>query len=252
MKRAGKRGENKWQSIPFDQAISEIVNGGVLFGNVPGEENRQVTGLKDLYALKDLKVFEEMAKDVAALRKKKTAEEKNKAIAEFKVKHMMITNVKGRFSGVSGTLSLDEQDVTNSKVEVTIPVATIDTREPDRDTHLKSADFFDVEKFPTLSFKSTSVVRRPDDELEIEGDLTIHGVTRKVRLAVEGPTTEGKDPWGNIRIGASAITKINRKDYGLVWNAALETGGILVGEDVAISIALNSSSRSSLHAASIG
>jgi polyisoprenoid-binding protein YceI len=156
--------------------------------------------------------------------------------AEFKVKHMMITNVKGQFSGVSGTLSLDEQDVTNSMVEVTIPVATIDTREPDRDTHLKSADFFDVEKFPTLVFKSTSVTRRPSDELEIEGDLTIHGVTRKVRLAVEGPTAEGKDPWGNTRIGASAIAKINRKDYGLVWNAALETGGLLVGDDVAITI----------------
>ena len=156
--------------------------------------------------------------------------------AEFKVKHMMITNVKGQFSGVSGTLSLDEQDVTNSKVEVTIPAATINTREPDRDTHLKSADFFDVEKFPTLSFKSTSVIRRPDDELEVEGDLTIHGVTRKVRLAVEGPTVAGKDPWGNIRIGASAITKINRKDYGLVWNAALETGGLLVGDDIAITI----------------
>lgn len=156
--------------------------------------------------------------------------------AEFKVKHMMITNVKGRFSGVSGTLSLDEQDVTNSRVEVTIPAATIDTREPDRDTHLKSADFLDVEKFPTLSFSSTSVTLRPNDELEIEGDLTIHGVTRKVRLAVEGPTPEGKDPWGNTRIGASAITKINRKDYGLVWNATLETGGILVGDDVAITI----------------
>jgi polyisoprenoid-binding protein YceI len=157
-------------------------------------------------------------------------------VAEFKVKHMMITNVKGQFSGVSGTLSLNEQDVTNSKVEVTIPAATINTREPERDTHLKSADFFDVEKFPTLSFKSTSVTRRPGDELEIEGDLTIHGVTRTVRLAVEGPTAEGKDPWGNTRIGASAITKINRKDYGLVWNAALETGGILVGDDVAITI----------------
>ena len=149
---------------------------------------------------------------------------------------MMITNVKGQFSGVSGTLSLDEQDVTNSKFEVTIPVATINTREPDRDTHLKSADFFDVEKFPTLSFKSTSVIRRPDDELEVEGDLTIHGVTRKVRLAVEGPTAAGKDPWGNTRIGASAITKIHRKDYGLVWNAALETGGLLVGDDVSITI----------------
>jgi polyisoprenoid-binding protein YceI len=101
---------------------------------------------------------------------------------------------------------------------------------------LKSADFFDVEKFQTLSFKSTSVIRRPDDELEVEGDLTIHGVTRKVRLAVEGPTAAGKDPWGKTRIGASAITKINRKDYGLVWNAALETGGLLVGDDVAITI----------------
>jgi len=156
--------------------------------------------------------------------------------AEFKVKHMMITNVKGQFSGVSGKLSLDEQDVTNSKVEVTIPTATLNTREPDRDTHLKSADFFDVEKFPTLSFKSTSVIRRPDDELEVEGDLTIHGVTRKVRLAVEGPTAAGKDPWGNTRIGASAIAKINRKDYGLVWNAALETGGLLVGDDVTITV----------------
>jgi polyisoprenoid-binding protein YceI len=157
-------------------------------------------------------------------------------MAEFKVKHMMITNVKGQFSGVSGTLSLDEQDVTNSKIDVTIPTATINTREPDRDTHLKSADFFDVEKFPTITFKSTSVTRRPNDEVEVEGDLTIHGVTRKVRLAVEGPTAEGKDPWGNTRIGASAITKINRKDYGLVWNAALETGGLLVGDDVAITI----------------
>jgi len=156
--------------------------------------------------------------------------------AEFKVKHMMITNVKGQFSGVSGTLSLDEQDVTNSKIDVTIPTATINTREPDRDTHLKSADFFDVEKFPTITFKSTSVTRRSSDEVEVEGDLTIHGVTHKVRLAVEGPTAEGKDPWGNTRIGASAITKINRKDYGLVWNAALETGGLLVGDDVAITI----------------
>jgi polyisoprenoid-binding protein YceI len=157
-------------------------------------------------------------------------------VAEFKVKHMMITNVKGQFSGVSGTLSLDEQDATNSKVEVTIPGATTNTREPDRDTHLKSADFFDVENFPTLSLKSTGVIRRPDDELEVEGDLTIHGVTSKVRLAVEGPTAAGKDPWGNTGIGASAITKINRKDYGLVWNAALETGGLLVGDDVAITI----------------
>ena len=115
--------------------------------------------------------------------------------AEFKVKHMMITNVKGQFSGVSGTLKLDEQDVTNSKVEVTIPTATINTREPDRDTHLKSSDFFDVEKFPTILVQVNQVIRRPGDELEVEGDLTIHGVTLKVRLAVESPTAAGKDSW---------------------------------------------------------
>jgi hypothetical protein len=110
-------------------------------------------------------------------------------MAEFRVKHMMITNVKGQFSGVSGTLSFDEQDVTNSKIDVTIPTATINTREPDRDTHLKSADFFDVEKFPTISFKSTSVTRRPNDELEVEGDLTIHGVTRWWVMMLRSPST---------------------------------------------------------------
>jgi polyisoprenoid-binding protein YceI len=136
-------------------------------------------------------------------------------MAEFKVKHMMITNVKGQFSGVSGTLNFDEQDVTNSRIDVTIPTATINTREPDRDTHLKSADFFDVEKFPTISFKSTSVTRRSNDELEVEGDLTIHGVSRKVRLAVEGPTPEGKDPWGNTRVGARQQRKSIAKTTGL-------------------------------------
>ena len=156
--------------------------------------------------------------------------------AQFKVRHLMISNVKGDFDKVSGTVTIDDSNHALSGINVTIDVASISTREPQRDAHLKSPDFFDVEKFPTLSFKSTSVIRRPDDELEVEGDLTIHGVTRKVRLAVEGPTAAGKDPWGNTRIGASAIAKINRKDYGLVWNAALETGGLLVGDDVAITI----------------
>ena len=156
--------------------------------------------------------------------------------AEFKVRHMMITYVKGHFTGVTGVLTLDEQDVTKSHVETSIEAASINTRDADRDTHLKSADFLDVEKFPKLTFASTRVTRTGEGELEVEGDLTIHGVTRKVVFAVEGPTPPAKDPWGNTRIGWTATTKINRKDYGLNWNAALETGGILVGEDVTLTL----------------
>lgn len=156
--------------------------------------------------------------------------------AEFKVKHMMISNVKGHFTGITGKLTLNEADVTKSQIEATIDAATINTRDPQRDAHLKSADFFDAEKFPALSFKSTRTTRRGDEEFSVEGDLTIHGVTRKVTFAVEGPTAPAKDPWGNTRIGLSATTKINRKDYGLNWNAALETGGILVGDEVTITL----------------
>jgi polyisoprenoid-binding protein YceI len=156
--------------------------------------------------------------------------------AEFKVKHMMIANVKGQFSKVSGVLTFDESDLKNSRVEATIEAASIETREGQRDAHLKSADFFDVEKFPTLRFKSTGISIVRDGELSVEGDLTIHGVTRKVRFSVEGPTPPTKDPWGNTRIAVSAVTKINRKDFGLTWNAALETGGILVGEEVTITV----------------
>jgi polyisoprenoid-binding protein YceI len=157
-------------------------------------------------------------------------------IAEFKVRHMMIANVKGQFSKVSGVLTLDESALENSRVEATIEAASIETRDGQRDAHLQSADFFDVEKFPTLHFKSTSISLVRDGELAVEGDLTIRGVTRKVRFAVEGPTPPTKDPWGNTRIGIAASTKINRKDFGLTWNAALETGGILVGEDVTITL----------------
>ena len=156
--------------------------------------------------------------------------------AEFKVRHMMITNVKGQFTSIKGVLTLDENDISNSRVEASIEAASINTREPDRDTHLKSADFLDVEKFPTLTFASTRVIRNGTGDLEVEGNLTIHGVTRKVVFAVEGPTPPGKDPWGNTRLGASATTKINRKDFGLMWNAALETGGILVGDEVSITV----------------
>ncbi len=156
--------------------------------------------------------------------------------AEFKVKHMMISNVKGHFSKITGTLHLDESTLANSRVEAVIEASSIETRDAQRDAHLKSADFFDVEKYPTLSFHSSRVTPAKNGEMTVEGNLTIHGVTRKVVFAVEGPTAPAKDPWGNTRIAISATTRINRKDYGLTWNAALETGGILVGDEVTITL----------------
>jgi polyisoprenoid-binding protein YceI len=158
------------------------------------------------------------------------------SVAEFKVKHMMISNVKGQFGKVRGTLTLDESDPTKSKATASIEASSIETRDAQRDAHLKSADFLHVEKFPSLSFTSTRISLVRDGELAVEGDLTIRGVTRKVLFNVEGPTPPTKDPWGNTRVGVSATTKINRKDYGLTWNAALETGGILVGDEVTITL----------------
>jgi len=158
------------------------------------------------------------------------------AVAEFKVKHMMIANVRGHFTKIQGVLTHNEGDPTKSKVEVSIDAASIETRDAQRDAHLKSADFLDVEKHPTLTFLSDRVSKAGEGELSVEGDLSIHGVTRRVTFAVEGPTPPTKDPWGNTRIAISATTKINRKDFGLTWNAALETGGILVGEEVAITL----------------
>ena len=158
------------------------------------------------------------------------------SVAEFKVRHMMISNVKGQFTSLSGVMTLDEDDITNSRIEATIDANSINTRDPQRDTHLKSAEFLNVESFPTLTFQSTGVKRTGEDELSATGDLTIHGVTRPVVFKVEGPTAPGKDPWGNTRVGLSAVTKIDRKDFGLTWNAALETGGILIGEEVTITL----------------
>ena len=158
------------------------------------------------------------------------------SVAEFKVKHMMIANVKGYFSKITGVLTRDESNVVNSSVEVSIEAASIETRDAQRDTHLKSADFFDVEKHPFLSFKSNGINQVRDGGLSVEGDLTIHGVTRKVTFDVEGPTPPAKDPWGNTRIAISGNTRISRKDFGLTWNAALETGGILVGDEVTINL----------------
>jgi polyisoprenoid-binding protein YceI len=156
--------------------------------------------------------------------------------AQFKVKHMMISNVKGEFTGLTGSLTLDEGDVRDSKVEASIDASTLNTRDAQRDGHLKSADFFDVEKFPALTFRSTQVTQKVDGELAVAGDLTIHGTTRNVVFAVEDLSPATKDPWGNTRIGLSATTKINRKDFGLTWNAALETGGVLVGDEVTITL----------------
>src|SRR5579872_5857682 len=156
--------------------------------------------------------------------------------AEFKVKHMMISNVKGTFSGLSGTLSEHTGDPSLSGIDATIDVASINTGDAQRDGHLKSADFFDAEKYPTMNFKSTRVEKTGEAEYKVTGDLTIHGVTKPVTFDVEGPTAPGKDPWGNTRIGISATAKINRKDFGLNWNAALETGGFLVGEQVQVTI----------------
>ena len=154
---------------------------------------------------------------------------------EFSVRHLMITTVRGRFTGVQGTLALDEADPAKSTVEVVIDAATIDTREPQRDAHLRSADFFDVEKFPTLTFRSTKLDGSSADRFSLAGDLTIHGVTRPVVLDVQ---REGqiKDAWGGIRTGFTATTKIKRSDFGLTWNQLLEAGGVTVSDEVKISL----------------
>ncbi|WP_263349833.1 YceI family protein [Acidicapsa acidisoli] len=160
------------------------------------------------------------------------------SVAEFKVKHMMISNVKGQFTSLSGTLTLDEADITNSVVKASIEIASINTRDAQRDGHLKSPDFFHADQFPTMALETTRVAHNADGDLVVAGNLTIKDVTRNVEFVVEGPSVPAKDPWGNIRIGLSATTKINRKDFGLSWNAALESGGILVGEDIIITLDL--------------
>ena len=156
--------------------------------------------------------------------------------AQFSVRHMMITNVRGSFAGVKGTAVYDSDHPSESTIETAIDATTINTMDPQRDAHLKSADFLDVEKFPAITFKSTKVETAGSDELKVTGDLTIHGVTRPVVLKVEDPSDETKDPWGNIRMGVSGSTKIKRSDFGLTWNAALETGGLLVGDDLKIEL----------------
>lgn len=155
--------------------------------------------------------------------------------AQFVVRHLMITNVRGGFSKVQGKVVYDAGNPEASEIDATIDVATISTGDAQRDGHLKSADFFDAEKFPSITFQSKGA-RMAGGELQVSGELTIRGITREVTLRVEGPTGESKDPWGNLRIGASAATKIKRSDFGLTWNAALETGGVAVGDELKIEL----------------
>jgi polyisoprenoid-binding protein YceI len=156
---------------------------------------------------------------------------------EFSVKHMMFSNAKGRFSDVSGTITVDNEAIENSSVSVEIATASIDTRDEKRDGHLRSADFFDVENYPTITFTSTKVEPARGNDLKVTGDLTIRGVTMPVTLDVE-INGEGVNPWGQRVMAATATTRISRKDFGLTWNAALESGGVLVGDDVKITIDL--------------
>jgi polyisoprenoid-binding protein YceI len=156
--------------------------------------------------------------------------------AQFSVKHLAISTVRGGFSNVKGTVVLDDADISKSSVDVTIDVSTVDTRTPDRDKDLKSDKFFDVAKYPTMIFKSTKVEQAGAGKLKVTGDLTIRGTTKSVVLDIDGPTAPVKDPWGNQRSAVTATTKINRQDFGVKWNATMDNGGVVVGDEVSITI----------------
>jgi len=155
--------------------------------------------------------------------------------AQFTVRHLGISNVRGAFSKVTGTVVLNEKDITSSEVSAVIDAGSVDTRVPDRDKDIRSANFLDVEKYPTLEFKSKRILNN-GGKLQLMGDLTLHGTTREVTLDVDGPTPELNDPWGNVRRGFSATTTINRKEFGVVWSNTLKTGEAVVGDTVKIQI----------------
>ena len=155
--------------------------------------------------------------------------------AHFSVRHLMISNVRGEFSKVTGDVTFDPKNPLEAKIEAKIDVASINTREAARDTHLKSGDFFDTEKFPSITFKSKSL-KKTSDGYEVTGDLTIKEATKEVVLKVEGPTSETTDPWGNTRVGASAKTAIKRSEFGMTWNTVLEAGGVVVGDEIKIEL----------------
>ncbi len=154
----------------------------------------------------------------------------------FKVRHLMVSYVRGDFEKISGTIVYDEQDVSKSSADIAIDAASINTRVAKRDDHLRSADFLDVAKHPVITFRSRKVEKAGDGTLKMTGDLTIRGVTREVVLDVEGPTPAIRDPQGKTRVGGSASTTIARKDFGLTWNKTIETGGVVVGDEVEITI----------------
>ena len=156
--------------------------------------------------------------------------------AHFSVRHLMISNVRGEFTKISGSALINSADLSKSSVEVTIEAASLNTREPQRDEHLRSADFFDVANYTALTFRSKRIQALGAENFKLTGDLTIRGVTKEVTFDVEGPTPSVKDPWGNVRAGVTASAKINRKDFGLVWNALTEAGGVVVGDEVKITI----------------
>jgi len=157
---------------------------------------------------------------------------------QFKVRHLMVSNVRGDFEQVSATVHYDEKDISRSRAEVTIDANSINTRIKQRDDHLRSADFLDAAKYPAITFKSKRVEKAGEGRLKVTGDLTLRGVTKEVVLVVEGPAPAIKDMQGNVRVGGQATTKINRKDFGLTWNKALEAGGVVVGDEVEIVIDL--------------
>jgi polyisoprenoid-binding protein YceI len=151
---------------------------------------------------------------------------------QFSVRHLMLSNVRGTFSGVKGTVIYDPANPSATQVDAAVDAATISTGEPKRDEHLKSADFLDVAKYPAITFKAKRTDKTSDTEFKVTGDLTVHGVTREITLSVEDVSPEAKDPWGGTRIGATAKTRIDRQQFGVAWNSPLETGGVVVGDEV--------------------
>jgi polyisoprenoid-binding protein YceI len=155
---------------------------------------------------------------------------------QFKIRHLMITDVKGTFGKVKGVIKIDDKDMAESAVDVTIEIDSINTGVAKRDAHLKSNEFFDATRYPTMTFVSRKMTPNGKGQLKILGDLTIRGISREVVLDVEGPTIEIKDPWGSTRCGASATAKINRADFGLTWNQQMETGGMMIDDTVFINL----------------
>jgi polyisoprenoid-binding protein YceI len=155
---------------------------------------------------------------------------------QFKIRHLTVSNVTGTFNKFKGSASVEGEDIASLKVEVAIDAASVDTGHEKRDEHLRNADFLDVAKYPAITFVSKKVIKGDPGKLKVIGDLTLHGITREITVDLEGPTPEIKDPWGNFRRGATGTAKIDRRDFGITWNKALDTGGLVVGNEVGIQV----------------